>query len=73
MNLSYTFPILETSATALCGTTGIWKFIVLDQPKFPVNQAQGVGHWLKLDPTKECVGACDFGRQVHVHTATHPP
>ena len=24
INLSYTFPILETSATALCGTTGIW-------------------------------------------------
>ena len=23
MNLSFTFPILETSATALCGTTGI--------------------------------------------------
>ena len=23
INLSYTFPILETSATALCGTTGI--------------------------------------------------
>ena len=22
INLSYTFPILETSATALCGTTG---------------------------------------------------
>ena len=28
INLSYTFPILETSATALCGTTGItfWSF-----------------------------------------------
>ena len=26
MNLSYTFPILETSATALCGTTGIGKW-----------------------------------------------
>ena len=24
INLSYTFPILETSATALCGTTGIY-------------------------------------------------
>ena len=24
INLSYTSPILETSATALCGTTGIW-------------------------------------------------
>ena len=24
INLSYTFPILETSATALCGTTGSW-------------------------------------------------
>ena len=26
INLSYTFPILETSATALCGTTGICTF-----------------------------------------------
>ena len=25
INLSYTFPILETSATALCGTTGIFS------------------------------------------------
>ena len=25
INLSYTFPILETSATALCGTTGIYS------------------------------------------------
>ena len=25
INLSYTFPILETSATALCGTTGIYR------------------------------------------------
>ena len=26
INLSYTFPILETSATALCGTTGIYIY-----------------------------------------------
>ena len=26
INLSYKFPIFETSATALCGTTGRWKF-----------------------------------------------
>ena len=26
INLSYTFPILETSATALCGTTGRYSF-----------------------------------------------
>ena len=37
-NLSYRFPILEASATALCGTTGIhyvmnwmrWHFVLLD-------------------------------------------
>ena len=28
INLSYTFPILETSATALCGTTGRWNWIL---------------------------------------------
>ena len=27
INLSYTFPILETSATALCGTTGILLYL----------------------------------------------
>ena len=32
INVSYTFPILETSATALCGTTGIndgWTYPIL--------------------------------------------
>ena len=29
INLSYTFPILETSATALCGTTGIFQYKML--------------------------------------------
>ena len=29
INLSYRFPIFETSATALCGTTGIFSFIQL--------------------------------------------
>ena len=29
INLSYTFPILETSATALCGTTGIYIRILI--------------------------------------------
>ena len=28
INLSYTFPILETSATALCGTTGIYVLCI---------------------------------------------
>ena len=28
-NLSYRFPIFETSATALCGTTGIYIYIIL--------------------------------------------
>ena len=27
-NLSYRFPIFETSATALCGTTGMWCLII---------------------------------------------
>ena len=27
INLSYTFPIFETSATALCGTTGISQYV----------------------------------------------
>ena len=29
-NFSYRFPIFETSATALCGTTGIYTFTYLD-------------------------------------------
>ena len=44
INLSYTFPIVETSATALCGTTGtyiletppnIWVFNTLRRLGFP--------------------------------------
>ena len=29
INLSYTFPILETSATALCGTTGMIRYMYI--------------------------------------------
>ena len=31
-NLSYSFPLLETSATALCGTTGIYRFFAYTEP-----------------------------------------
>ena len=59
INLSYTFPILETSATALCGTTGIYAIrIIYTYPNsFPMvaNTCKyrfllwyQVPHWNKL-------------------------
>ena len=41
-NLSYRFPIFETSATALCGTTGIWiRYSLLANDELN-------SHWLPL-------------------------
>ena len=47
-NLSYRFPIFETSATALCGTTGIWDVIlpidfhIYQTGRYTTNQVNSV-------------------------------
>ena len=45
-NLSYSFPLLETSAAALCGTTGIftyiWLILMVNVGKYSIHGSYGI-------------------------------
>ena len=53
INLSYTFPILETSATALCGTSGIliYKYIIYTPEILPWHTSDSSAFTLPRNPS----------------------
>ena len=57
-NLFYSFPLLETSATALCGTTGNWY--------------HRCGFWSCLAVDGNCNYHCDSATHVRCGPGRHP-
>ena len=50
INLSYTFPTLETSATALCGTTGIYIYSIYTYDSYDI----WLNRWMELAAAASC-------------------
>ena len=63
INLAYTFPILETSATALCGTTGKYMYFpVLEVYTHWCEQTFVLGFLCLKRAEENCIQPSFFGR-----------